>query len=201
MTVSQRDLVRLKVTLDHVKPKVERWLVVPLKIRLDRLHQTLQAAMPWTDSHLWEFSAGDMEWSIPDPEGDMYGGFAPLDARKTTLLQLLNETGVKKLTYVYDFGDGWRHTIKLDRFHSMPVEFNAPFLVEAWGLCPPEDCGGPYGYADLLAALADASHEDHEHALEELGEDYDPSVVPTGRLKELVDELAEQWRPKPRKPR
>jgi hypothetical protein len=99
-----RQVVRLKLTLDGIEPKVERWLVVPLKIRLDRLHQTLQAAMGWTDSHLWEIRAGDTGWSIPDPTA----AFAdqPQDARKATLRTIIADTGVKRLTYLYDFGDG-----------------------------------------------------------------------------------------------
>ena len=60
-------IVRLKVTLDGVEPKVERWLVAPLNIRLDRLHLTLQAAMGWSDGHLWEIRTGDAGWGIPDP--------------------------------------------------------------------------------------------------------------------------------------
>lgn len=194
-----RQLVRLKVALDDVEPRVERWLVVPLKIRLDRLHQTLQAAMGWTDTHLWEIRARDIGWSIPDPE-DSFGD-PPLDARKTTLQDVIAETGAKTLSYLYDFGDGWTHTIKIDPPKTDPAILDAPFLVEAWGRCPPEDCGGPWGYAELLEALADPKHESREEAAERLPANYDPNAVPLRRLQDAVSTLAQNWAPKPRKPR
>ena len=63
-------IARLKVTLEDVEPTVMRRLDVPLKIRLDRLHLVLQAAMGWTNSHLYEFQAGDVGWGVPDPDFD-----------------------------------------------------------------------------------------------------------------------------------
>ena len=62
--------VRIKVTLKDVKPEVMRRLVVPVTLRLDRLHLTLQAAFGWTNSHLFEFFAGEVRWGIPDPDND-----------------------------------------------------------------------------------------------------------------------------------
>jgi Plasmid pRiA4b ORF-3-like protein len=81
-------VARLKVTLDDVEPAVMRRLDVPLDLRLDRLHLVLQAALGWTNSHLWEFRARDIGWGIPDPEWDR--GSGPRDARKTTLLRVFS---------------------------------------------------------------------------------------------------------------
>ena len=72
--------VRIKVSLKGVKPEVTRRLVLPVTLRLDRLHLTLQAAFGWTNSHLFEFIAGEERWGIPDPDGDF--GPQPIDARK-----------------------------------------------------------------------------------------------------------------------
>jgi len=72
--------VRIKVTLKDVKPEVMRRLVVPVTLRLDRLHLTLQTAFGWTNSHLFEFFAGDVHWGIPDPDNDY--GHQPIDACK-----------------------------------------------------------------------------------------------------------------------
>src|SRR5262245_21101611 len=110
------DIARLKVTLNHVEPVVLRRIEVPLKIRLDRLHVVLQAAVGWTDSHLWELRARDVGWGIPNPGWDD----GPIDASKATLLSVIEDTGVKKLTYIYDFGDGWEHTIKIERICRCP---------------------------------------------------------------------------------
>jgi hypothetical protein len=106
--------VRIKVTLKDVKPEVMRCLVVPLTLRLDRLHLTLQAAFGWTNSHLFEFLAGEGRWGIPDPDGDF--GPQPIDARKTRLSNIVQETGAKTIHYRYDFGDSWDHVIKLEKW-------------------------------------------------------------------------------------
>ena len=98
----------LKITLDHVEPKVMRRIVVPSDIRLDRLHLAIQAAMGWTNSHLYEFRIGGAGWGEPDPDG-VYDG--PMDARKARLAAVLADAGRKTFSYIYDFGDGWDHTI------------------------------------------------------------------------------------------
>lgn len=196
MTADTR-IVRLKLVLDHVTPKVERWIVVPREIRLDRLHQVLQAAMGWTDSHLWEIRFAHLGWGPPDPD-DLDG---PRDARKTTLEQALTLTGARRFTYLYDFGDGWSHTVKLDRFETLPAEAHATFLALAKGACPPEDCGGPFGYADLLDAYADPAHEDHPDAIDILGKGFDPNVDPTIERQKAIDQLITRWAKRSGKPR
>ncbi len=89
-----------------------RHIEVPLKIRLDRLHEVIQAAMGWTNTHLYEFRVGDAGWSVPDPDG-FYDG--PMDAKKTTLKKLLDHTATRTIQYVYDFGDDWDHSIRIER--------------------------------------------------------------------------------------
>ena len=110
--MSNGTVVRMKITLDDVAPTVSRALEVPLNIRLDRLHTVFQAAFSRTDSHLWEMNFGQTGFSIPDPE---YGFDGPLDARKATLAQVLADTRRKTLQYLYDFGDAWDHSIKIER--------------------------------------------------------------------------------------
>jgi hypothetical protein len=106
--------VRIKVTLEDVKPEVMRRLVVPVTLRLDRLHLTLQAAFGWTNSHLFEFFAGEVRWGIPDPHNDY--GHQPMDASKARLCDVVRETGAKTIHYLYDFGDSWDHVIKLEKW-------------------------------------------------------------------------------------
>ena len=98
----------LKVTLDDVTPTVMRRIEVPFDIRLDRLHLVLQTALGWTNSHLYEFRISDVGFGIPDPEWCD----GPLAARKATLEKVITDTGVKTFKYLYDFGDGWEHSIK-----------------------------------------------------------------------------------------
>jgi hypothetical protein len=187
-------IARLKITLDDVEPKVLRRMEVPLTIRLDRLHLALQAALGWTNSHLYEIRAKDVGWGIPDP--DWRDG--PLDASKTRLIDVLDDVGTKTLKYLYDFGDSWEHTIKIERIEDAIPGIDYPWLLEAKGRCPPEDIGGAPGYENFLAALADPKHEDHAEMLEWAPEDFDPHQVDQEALQRAVEQLAKRWKPKPR---
>lgn len=187
-------IARLKITLDDVTPPVLRRIEVPLTIRLDRLHLTLQAAMGWTNSHLYELRARDIGWGIADPD---FGG-GPLDARKASLIDVLEDTGVKTLRYVYDFGDQWEHTIKIERIAPAVPGASYPCLLEAIGRCPPEDVGGPPGYEELLAAKADPTHERRAELDEWMDLDaFDPNLVDIRVLDRALLNLALQWTRKP----
>ena len=189
--MSADTIARLKITLDDVKPAVLRRIEVPLTIRLDRLHLAIQAAMGWTNSHLYEIRAGDVGWGEPDPDG----GDGPLDARKARLIDAVEDT--KALTYLYDFGDGWEHTIKIERLIEPEPGVVYPRLIEATGCCPPEDVGGPWGYAEFLEAINDPKHERHAELTEWIGDEFDPKVVDADRLAEDVAALAKRWSRKP----
>jgi len=193
--MSAATIARLKITLDNVKPVVLRRVEVPFDIRLDRLHLTLQAAMGWTNSHLYEIRAGGVRWSTPYPDADWASDF--MDARKARLDDILQDVGTKTLKYLYDFGDDWEHTIKIERLVDPKPGMLYPGLIEAKGHCPPEDVGGPWGYSELLEALDDPSHERHREFKEWLDDDFNPHVVDVDRLSEDVAYLAEQWSRRP----
>jgi hypothetical protein len=177
----------LKITLDDVKPAVLRRIEVPLTLRLDRLHLAIQAAMGWTNSHLYEILADGVGWGMIDPDG----GDGPLDARKARLIDALEDT--KKLRYLYDFGDGWEHTIKVERLIDPEPGVLYPRLIEVTGRCPPEDVGGPWGYAEFLDAIHNPKHERHAEFKEWIADDFDPNAVDAQRLTEEVAELAKSW--------
>jgi Plasmid pRiA4b ORF-3-like protein len=179
----------LRIRLDDVEPTVLRRVEVPLTIRLDRLHLVLQAAIGWTNSHLYEIRARDTGWGVPDPDF----GEGPLDARKARLIDVLEDTGARSLKYLYDFGDGWEHTVRIERI-TEPVDGVAyPRLIEASGHCPPEDVGGPWGYREFLEAVADPDHEQHAESVTWVGGRFDPAVADTGRLTRAVATLAKRW--------
>ncbi|MCC6779305.1 MAG: plasmid pRiA4b ORF-3 family protein [Hyphomicrobiales bacterium] len=184
-------IARLEVTLDHVEPVVLRRIEVPLDMALDRLHLVLQAAIGWTDSHLYELRARDVGWSTPFPGQDSAADV--LDARKATLGQVLEGVRAKTLKYLYDFGDGWEHTIKIERLIDPEPDVLYPRLIEAKGRCPPEDIGGPWGYAELLEALADPRHERHRELKDWLEDEFDPNVVDVDALANQVAALARHW--------
>jgi hypothetical protein len=192
-------IARLKIALDDVTPAVLRRIEVPFNIRLDRLHLAIQAAMGWTNTHLYEIRARDVGWGIPDRD---WGG-GPLDARKAHLGDMLEDVGTKTLRYLYDFGDGWEHAIKVERLIDPEPGALYPRLIEASGRCPPEDIGGPWGYAEFLEAIGNPKHERHAEFKEWLAEDFDPNLVDAGWLAEKVNALAKRWSRKPaaRRPR
>lgn len=187
MTVNS--IACLRITLDDVRPQVLRRIEVPLAIRLDRLHLALQAAMGWTNSHLYEIRARDTGWGLSSPDW----GDGPLDARKASLLQLIEETGVKSVKYLYDFGDGWEHTIRIERIAPAAAGQSYPRLVEAKGRCPLEDIGGPHGYQEFLEALSDPDHERREEFEEWTDMTFDPNVVDTRKLATNLAALARKW--------
>jgi hypothetical protein len=191
-------IARLKVTLRDVKTKVVRQIEVPVDLRLDRLHQVLQAALGWTDSHLHEFRAGDKAWGRPDPDG-LYEG--PLPETKAKLQDLLDAGGGKTFRYIYDFGDDWDHEVRVERLGDAEPGVIYPRLLKAEGRCPPEDVGGPWGYAEFLEALIDPDHEQHEELLDWHSGPFDPQDAKPDRLARDVAKLAQRWAPKPRKPK
>jgi hypothetical protein len=192
-------IARLKIALDDVTPAVLRRIEVPFNIRLDRLHLAIQAAMGWTNTHLYEIRARDVGWGIPDRDW----GDGPLDARKARLAAVLEDVGAKTLRYLYDFGDRWEHTIKVERLIDPEPSALYPRLIEASGRCPPEDIGGPWGYAEYLEAIGNPKHERHAEFKEWLAEDFDPNFVDASWLAEKVNARAKRWSRKPavRRPR
>jgi hypothetical protein len=189
------DIARLKITLEDVNPIVMRRVEVPLGIRLDRLHAVLQAVLGWTNSHLWEFRAGETGWGMPD--ADWSDG--PHDAAKATLIDVLEDVQPRSLTYLYDFGDGWEHTVRVEGVTAPEPGAGYPRLIEAVGRCPPEDVGGPYGYAEYLEAIRDPSHERHAEFTEWYDADFDPELVDTEAIDRQLATLAKRWSRTPRK--
>ena len=188
-------VARLKITLDDVKPRVLRRIDVPLTLRLDRLHMVLQAALGWTDAHLWEIRAGDIGWG-PQDEEDF--GDGPLDARKARLIDVIGDIGIETLHYLYDFGDGWDHTIKIERLLDPAPNINYPVLLEAKGRCPPEDVGGPLGYAEFLKAIADPHHARHDEFMQWHSSDFDPYDLDIEAISIELQALAKRWRSRSR---
>jgi len=167
-------IIELKVTLEYIEPAVTRILQVPADIRLDRLHLTLQAAMGWTNSHLYMFEAEGATWGLPDPD---FGG-DDLPANKTTLAGVLEDTGaISKIT------------------DPIPGDLY-PRLTDISGRCPPEDVGGFPGYEEFLEAMADTKHPEHENLKEWYGGAFDPSTPPADELRFEVLKLAKRWKPK-----
>jgi Plasmid pRiA4b ORF-3-like protein len=172
---------QLKVTLLDVRPPVWRRITVPATITLPELHEAIQTAMGWTDSHLHQFEVGGIRYGRPNP------GFTS-DVRPEAGVRLLDRAGEgARISYVYDFGDDWRHDVEVEKV--LPPGAEVPVCLAGRGQCPPEDVGGPWGYADFLAAYGDPAHPDHEDLREWAGDGFEPDHFDAGgvtaRLKHL----------------
>lgn len=143
---------RLRVTLCNVEPAVVRVLDVPASALLPEVHDLLQAALGWTDSHLHQFVTETARYGVPDLDGFEDDGEGELDARGVPLRELL-----PRFRYLYDFGDGWEHEVEL-----LGSGGERPGCVSGEGACPPEDVGGPSGFARLREALANPDDPEHE---------------------------------------
>lgn len=169
-TPPAQTVVQLRVALREVTPVVWRRLLVPGSVNLARLHEYLQAAMGWTNSHLRCFEVGDARYGMQFdeyPEGE-------LNERDVTVLRAVDEH--RTFRYEYDFGDSWEHEITVERVARTRRGIQRAICLDGASACPPEDCGGPYGYRHLLEVLADASHPDHEELLDWVGGPVDPSL-------------------------
>ena len=180
-------IARLKIELKDVRPVVLRHIEVPLSIRLDQLHLAIQAAMGWNNSHLYEIIAGNLNWGIVDPDSFT----SRLDAHEAQLDDALLHA--KDLIYLYDFGDGWEHTITIEDLTEPEAGSLYPRLVKVKGRCPPDDVGGPWRYSDFLDAIRNPKHERHNELKHWIGGDFDPEVVDTDQLKDAVSALAKRW--------
>jgi hypothetical protein len=154
-TVTAVRTSRLRITLRDVRPTVLRVVDIPASTRLPELHDLLQVALGWTDSHLHQFVVGSDVYGPPDPDATWQ--------RDETSVAL--RTLPAAFTYLYDLGDGWEHDIEV-----LGPGAAEPGCRYGEGDCPPEDCGGPPGHAELIAILADPAHPEHARMREWVGE-------------------------------
>ncbi len=159
----------LRVSLQDMSGQIWRRLRVPGDTDLAKLHEILQDVMGWEGYHLYAFEVGGEDYGDPDP--DFSDGMR--DARRVLLQDVLRSKG-DRMKYIYDFGDDWVHLITVRSI--LPQASAFPVCLSGGGACPPEDCGGTFGYWRLLAALDNPEHPDHEEARDWVGDDFDPDA-------------------------
>ena len=168
---------QLKIELEGSSPPIWRRVLVPGNISLGRLHAVIQLVMGWENAHLHQFIIDKQFYSDPAFKLNEDGGAQRVLNEKKTLLADIAPRAGKVLVYEYDFGDSWTHRIKVEKI--LKQESSAKSAVECVDgarACPPEDCGGIWGYPDMLQVLKDPTHEEHESTLEWLGEEFDPEA-------------------------
>lgn len=201
-----KQIYQLRITLQDVEPPIWRIIQIPSTCDFWVLHSFIQDAFGWTNSHMHQFIYKDVnsddpiEFGIPiEPELEdelpALAGWQHKIAKYIT-----SETG--SITYIYDFGDYWQHSIELE--HILPAEqgIKYPRCIAGERNGPPEDCGGPHGYTDLLAILSDPDDTEYEDTRVWVDsmkgcrfdpEQFDPEKIkfakPGWRLKRLLDSM------------
>lgn len=182
----------LKVTLSDVKPTIWRSVAVPSPYTLAKLHRVIQILLEWQDIHLYRFKLNDVQYEVPVPGIDQ--GPEILDASRARLDDLMLGPGTK-FTYEYDFGDGWEFDIVLIKVRPALAGERYPICLDGAGAGPPEDCGGPGGYMDLVDALKHPKRESSKELLDWAGPQFHPDDFSTANTTRWLKEFGRTGRP------
>jgi hypothetical protein len=199
--ISSNQIVRLKITLDDIKPTIWRRVEVPLTTNLLALHEVIQAAMLFENYHLFDFVTGtrgaETRYIIPDPNDtfadDDFGD--SMDASKTELGTLI-EVGIKRMIYTYDFGDNWQHTILIEAVAAGDPTTIYPRFIEGANRAPPEDVGGIPGFENFLNIMAKPKHPEHADIKQWYGRTFDPKDIAEDEIATRIAKLAKRQKSK-----
>lgn len=175
--------VQLRIELKGVKPSVWRCVLVPESITLGKLHVVLQTVMGWGGGHLHEYEVDGLRYGMKDPELDF--GEPVADERRMRLKTLI-ERGVRRLTYVYDFGDDWEHLIKIEDLVLPRTSTSSILCIAGANACPPDDVGGVWGYDEFRAAITDPQHEQHQEMTHWIGYPFDPAAFDIEAVNQML---------------
>jgi len=175
MTKKFNQVYQFKITLKGVRPPIWRRIQVAETYTFWDLHVAIQDVMGWLDYHLHEFEmvnpSTDLKVNIGSPDEDF--GREVLPEWKQKIADYFSMEN-RSADYVYDFGDNWEHKIQLEKILPREKNINYPICIKGKRACPPEDCGGIWGYEDFLEIITDPNHEEYEEMLEWVGGEFDP---------------------------
>ena len=184
-------LYQFKITLLGIEPTIWRRIQIT-ECSFDKLHEHIQTAMGWTNSHLHLFDIKGKHCGDPELLGE---GFEYVDSTRTLLSDLLPEDRTRlAFSYTYDFGDGWEHEVLFEGCPPLDPKAKYPLCLEGERACPPEDCGGVGGYVEFLEALSDEQHEDHEDMLEWISGKFDSEAFDPAAATKRMKKVLPNWR-------
>lgn len=186
-------LYQFKITLIDSEPKI--WRRIQVKNgTLDKLHEHIQTAMGWTNSHLHQFEIEGERYGDPDLLHDGFEDFHCVDSTVTKINEIVPKDGKRfRCLYEYDFGDGWEHEVIFEGCLRAEQGRRYPVCVEGERSCPPEDVGGVWGYAEFLEAIADPKHDQHDDFVEWAGP-FDPEDFDAGKATKAMRRGLPDWR-------
>lgn len=178
-------ILQLKISLMGIRPPIWRRILVEDSISFHKLHNIIQHVMGWDGYHLYEFKIAGL--SITEPYEDYHD---EITDPKSIFLNDVLDAEKKKFNYIYDFGDSWEHTIIVEKILEKETSEKYPGCIGGKRACPPEDCGGIYGYEELLEIQKDKNHQEYEERIIDwLGEDFDPEEFNVNAINENLSRL------------
>jgi hypothetical protein len=191
--VSQR-VYQFKITLQRAHPPIWRRIQVK-ECTLDKLHQHIQTAMGWTNSHLNHFRIGEQLYGNPLLLHEIFEEMKYRDSTTTRISKILPKTGKQfQFQYEYDFGDSWYHEVLFEGCVQAEKGERYPLCVEGAQACPPEDVGGVRGYADFVEAIQNPGHEEHARMREWVGGRFDPEAFDPVKATQAMRKGIFAWR-------
>jgi hypothetical protein len=178
-------IYQVQIVLKGAKPKIWRRILVFPTLLLSDFHKIIQVTMGWTNSHLHQFKKNGKFFTARHKNDDLWDEMDNIDYRFMILSDFLKKEK-EKIVYEYDFGDAWEHDIILEKI--LPVEDNVSYPVCIAGkmCCPPEDCGGIWGFANMLDILKQPKHEEYDSYIEWLGGNFDPKYFDISKINEIL---------------
>jgi hypothetical protein len=177
-------IYQIQIVLTRLKPKIWRRLIVPSDLMLADFHKIIQTSMGWTNSHLHQFIKNRTFYTERMPDDHSWDEMNNVDYKKIKISDLLKKEK-EEIVYEYDFGDGWKHDVLLEKILPDDEKLEYPVCLSGEMNCPPEDCGGIRGYSDLLEILKHPDHEEYDSYIEWLGGVFDPEHFD----KDVVNEM------------
>lgn len=182
-----KKVYQIQIALKGFKPKIWRRLLIPSDLLLSDFHKIIQTSMGWTNSHLHQFIKNRTFYTMKMQDDDFWNETDNVDYKSIRISDLLRKEK-EKIIYEYDFGDGWEHDIILEKLLPIDNKINFPVCLKGKMNCPPEDCGGVWGYSNMLEILKQPDHEEYESYIEWLGDDFNPEYFDKDEVNELLRE-------------
>jgi hypothetical protein len=187
-------IFQLKITLLGCNPPIWRRIQVE-DCTLDELHEHIQTAMGWENSHLHHFRVGDQLYGDPELMQENFDELGYDDSTSTTLGALISPDAKKfRLVYEYDFGDSWEHEVLFEKSLSIDGKTKYPVCIDGKRACPPDDVGGVWGYPAFLEAIRNEADERHEELLEWIGGSFDPEAFDPAAATRAMQKGLPDWR-------
>ena len=182
----QPSIYQLRIELADIEPPIWRSVQVPSSLTLDKFHRILQATMGWVDYHLHLFEIDGVTYGELDPDDSWAEDV--VEERHVKLAEVVQREGTS-FGYAYDMGDGGEHDVELTAIGAPDPHISYPVCIDGARNCPPEDCGGPLGYENLLAAVGDPPDPEFRELRDWIGGAYDAEAFDLARVNALLRAL------------